>query len=65
MQTSTRYGPRGGVRRYGGRDGLREYVAECFAEEVAPAETWFAEPWVDGDTAGGDPPPVAIFATPS
>jgi hypothetical protein len=39
-------------RRYDGRDGLHEYVAECFAEEVAPAETWFAEPWVAGDTAG-------------
>jgi len=39
-------------RRYDGPDGLREYVAECFAEEVAPAETWFAEPWVAGDTAG-------------
>ena len=34
-------------RRYDGRDGLREYLEECFAEEVAPAETWFAEPWVD------------------
>jgi ketosteroid isomerase-like protein len=39
-------------RRYDGRDGLREYLEECFAEEVAPAETWFAEPWVDADTAG-------------
>lgn len=38
-------------RRYAGRDGLRAYVDECFAAEVAPAETWFAEPWVDGDTA--------------
>lgn len=39
-------------RRYDGRAGLHEYVAQSFAEEVAPAETWFAEPWVDGDTAG-------------
>jgi hypothetical protein len=38
-------------RRFDGRDGLREYVAGCFAEEVAPAETWFAEPWVDADSA--------------
>jgi ketosteroid isomerase-like protein len=38
-------------RRFDGRDGLREYVAGCFAEEVAPTETWFAEPWVDNDSA--------------
>lgn len=38
-------------RRYDGRAGLREYVVECFAEEVAPAETWFAEPRVDADSA--------------
>jgi len=34
-----------------GRAGLRGYVEECFAEEVGPAETWFAEPLVDGDAA--------------
>jgi hypothetical protein len=34
-----------------GRAGLRSYVAECFAEETHPAETWFAEPRVDGDSA--------------
>lgn len=34
-----------------GRAGLRGYVAECFDEEIQPAETWFAEPRVDGDTA--------------
>ncbi|GAB2960964.1 hypothetical protein GCM10027280_57250 [Micromonospora polyrhachis] len=38
-------------RPYRGRDGLREYVTECFAEETRPAETWFAEPQVDGATA--------------
>jgi SnoaL-like domain len=38
--------------RFDGREGLREYVAGSFAEEVAPAEVWFAEPWVDGDSAG-------------
>lgn len=38
-------------RPYRGRAGLREYVAECFAEESRPTETWFAEPRVDGDTA--------------
>lgn len=38
-------------RAYRGRDGLRDYLRECFAEETAPAETWFAEPTVDGDTA--------------
>jgi ketosteroid isomerase-like protein len=41
-------------RRFDGRDGLREYVAGCFAEEVAPAETWFADPWVDGDSAAAE-----------
>jgi hypothetical protein len=34
-----------------GRDGLRGYLVECFAEENSPAETWFAEPQVDGDAA--------------
>ena len=38
-------------RRYRGRDGLREYLTECFAEETEPAEVWFAEPVVTGDTA--------------
>jgi ketosteroid isomerase-like protein len=41
-------------RRYEGRAGLREYVAGCFAEEVAPAEPWFADPWVDGDSAAAE-----------
>ena len=41
-------------RRFEGRDGLREYVAGCFAEEVAPAETRFADPWVDGDCAAAE-----------
>jgi hypothetical protein len=34
-----------------GRAGLRGYVADCFAEEVDPAETWFAEPLVAGTSA--------------
>ncbi len=38
-------------RRFDGRDGLRGYVAGSFADETAPAETWFAEPSVDGDSA--------------
>lgn len=38
-------------RPYRGRAGLRGYVAECFAEESRPAQTWFAEPQVDGDVA--------------
>jgi hypothetical protein len=38
-------------RPYRGRAGLRDYLVECFGEETAPAETWFAEPAVDGDTA--------------
>lgn len=38
-------------RPYRGRAGLRDYLAECFDEETAPAETWFAEPAADGDTA--------------
>ncbi|MBL7257579.1 nuclear transport factor 2 family protein [Paractinoplanes lichenicola] len=38
-------------RPYRGRDGLRSYLTECFDEETRPAEVWFAEPLVDGDTA--------------
>jgi ketosteroid isomerase-like protein len=38
-------------RPYHGRSGLRRYVTESFAEETDPAETWFAEPRVDGDSA--------------
>jgi SnoaL-like protein len=38
-------------RRFRGRAGLRRYVEESFAEESRPAEVWFAEPRVDGDTA--------------
>jgi hypothetical protein len=39
-------------RRFDGRAGLREYLAGCFADEVGgPAETWFAEPVVDDDSA--------------
>jgi hypothetical protein len=38
-------------RPFRGRVGLRSYLAECFAEETRPAETWFAEPQVDGDSA--------------
>ncbi len=38
-------------RPYRGREGLRDYLNECFDDETAPAETWFAEPVVDGDTA--------------
>lgn len=38
-------------RRYNGRPGLRSYLADCFAEETAPAEAWFAEPVVDGSRA--------------
>jgi hypothetical protein len=38
-------------RPYRGRAGLRTYVEECFAEETQLAETWFAEPRVDGDVA--------------
>ena len=38
-------------RPYRGRAGLRTYVTECFGEETRPAETWFAEPQVDGVTA--------------
>jgi hypothetical protein len=38
-------------RPYRGRAGLRTYVTECFDEEIAPAETWFAEPQVDGESA--------------
>lgn len=34
-----------------GRAGLRGYLSECFAEETRPADTWFAEPRVDGDSA--------------
>jgi ketosteroid isomerase-like protein len=41
-------------RSYQGRDGLREYVAGCFAAEVAPAETRFADPWVDADSAAAE-----------
>ena len=38
-------------RPYRGRDGMRDYLVECFGEETGPAETWFAEPVVDGGTA--------------
>lgn len=38
-------------RPYRGRAGLRRYLEECFSEETDPAETWFAEPHVDGDMA--------------
>jgi ketosteroid isomerase-like protein len=38
-------------RPFRGRDGLRGYLLECFQEETQPAETWFAEPRVDGDAA--------------
>lgn len=38
-------------RQYRGRAGLRAYVEECFGEETRPAEVWFGEPRVDGDTA--------------
>jgi ketosteroid isomerase-like protein len=38
-------------RPFRGRLGLRGYVVECFEEETQPAETWFAEPQVDGDAA--------------
>ncbi|WP_033337473.1 nuclear transport factor 2 family protein [Catenuloplanes japonicus] len=38
-------------RRYEGRAGLRDYLVECFEEETRPAEVWFGEPRVDGDTA--------------
>jgi hypothetical protein len=38
-------------RPYRGRAGLRTYVEECFDEETRPAEVWFGEPRVDGDTA--------------
>ncbi|OIH85924.1 hypothetical protein BLJ79_03770 [Arthrobacter sp. UCD-GKA] len=34
-----------------GRSGLRNYLVECFAEETKPAETWFADPVVEGGTA--------------
>ncbi|MFC4068356.1 nuclear transport factor 2 family protein [Actinoplanes subglobosus] len=39
------------LRRFRGRDGLRTYLAECFDEETRPAEVWFGEPVVTGDTA--------------
>ncbi|MFG1678093.1 nuclear transport factor 2 family protein [Micromonospora sp. NPDC049282] len=38
-------------RPYRGRAGLRDYLRECFDEETRPAEVWFGEPRVDGDTA--------------
>ncbi|WP_328472027.1 nuclear transport factor 2 family protein [Actinoplanes sp. NBC_00393] len=38
-------------RPFRGRDGLRAYLRECFDEETRPAEVWFGEPRVDGDTA--------------
>jgi hypothetical protein len=38
-------------RPYRGRVGLRAYVQECFDEETRPAEVWFGEPQIDGDTA--------------
>ncbi|MFD6565059.1 nuclear transport factor 2 family protein [Micromonospora profundi] len=38
-------------RPYRGRSGLRAYLTECFTEESRPAQVWFAEPRVDGDTA--------------
>jgi hypothetical protein len=41
-------------RPYRGRAGLRTYLEECFAEEVQPAETWFAEPLVGGDSAAAE-----------
>ncbi|MEK8109573.1 hypothetical protein NKG94_43850 [Micromonospora sp. M12] len=34
-----------------GACGLRAYLRECFDEETRPAEVWFGEPQVDGDTA--------------
>lgn len=34
-----------------GRSALRAYLEECFAEETKPAETWFGEPLVDGNSA--------------
>ena len=36
---------------YRGQIGLRAYLQECFDEETRPAEVWFGEPRVDGDTA--------------
>lgn len=38
-------------RPYRGRVGLRAYLRECFDEETRPAEVWFGDPQVDGDTA--------------
>ncbi|MDG4799294.1 nuclear transport factor 2 family protein [Micromonospora sp. WMMD980] len=38
-------------RPYRGRAGLRDYLRECFDEETRPAEVWFDEARVDGDTA--------------
>ncbi|AIY01781.1 hypothetical protein ART_2182 [Arthrobacter sp. PAMC 25486] len=38
-------------RPFRGRAGLRSYLQECFAEETQPAETWFADPVVDGASA--------------
>ncbi|MCZ7436053.1 nuclear transport factor 2 family protein [Micromonospora sp. WMMC241] len=38
-------------RPYRGRAGLRDYLRESFDEESRPAEVWFGEPRVDGDTA--------------
>ncbi|GAB2570017.1 hypothetical protein Aab01nite_06660 [Paractinoplanes abujensis] len=38
-------------RPYAGRHGLRDYLTECFGVESRPAEVWFDEPRVDGDTA--------------
>ncbi|GIE77070.1 hypothetical protein Aph02nite_30200 [Actinoplanes philippinensis] len=57
------------TRRFRGRDGLRAYLRECFDEETRPAEVWFAEPVVTGQTAsveywaithpGGEPLTIA------
>ena len=38
-------------RPYRGRVGLRAYLRECFDGETRPAEVWFGDPQVDGDTA--------------
>jgi hypothetical protein len=38
-------------RGFRGRAGLRGYLVECFTEETRPAEVWFGEPVVAGDTA--------------
>ncbi len=34
-----------------GRSGLHTYLEECFSKESQPAQTWFSEPVVDGDSA--------------